>query len=461
MQTRHSSAYKSVQVDSSMKTAAYTDDFYLSRCRRQVEEKLGWGSSCNWSHADYLEASEKISEVSGISLSITTIKRVWGKVAYKGTPAVSTLNALAVYLGYENWRSFKQDQDTLLEEGKHEATQEAVPDETPASFTAPPPAKSSKRVHATPFITILLLLVAAAYFFSAKEKATEPVLEGNILFNSKAVTGSLPNTVIFNYDLSAFAFDSAFIQQDWDPSRRQKIDGKNKQLTSVYYYPGHFNAKLIVNDKVVKEHGLLVPTDGWLGIVDPEEASTPTYINPQDFSGRGSLSVSPEVLAEHHVNSQKSFYLTFSNAQRYEVDGDNFTLEAAVRNNIKEGGLTCQETYVLLGGETGIIWFPLSAPGCIGTLALRFGEVYVDGKLTDLSAFGADLSDWNHIRCQVKNRQVELFVNNRLIYASAFEKPLGKLMGLNFKFHGAGAVKYVRLLNAAGNVAYEDEFNTP
>lgn len=439
-------------------TEANTEDFYLSRCRQQVEEKLGWGSSSNWSHGDFLEASEKISEAAGITLSITTIKRIWGKVAYNGSPASSTLNALAMYLGHENWRSFKQSQEVLQEEKEEETKQEAISGKTEAQKATAPPAWSSKRGWGAAMLTLVVVLAAAVYLFSAKEKDSAPVVKGDILFNSEAVTNTLPNTVIFNYDLSAFEFDSAFIQQNWDPSRRQKIDRNNRQLTSVYYYPGHFNAKLIVNDQVVKEHGLLIPTDGWLGIVDPEEAVAPIYIPLKDLRGEGNLYVSPEVLAEYRVNPRKDFHFTYSNAQRFGVDGDNFILEAVVRNNIKEGGLTCQESYVLLDGETGIIWVPLSAPGCIGTLGLRFGEVYVDGKVTDLSAFGADLNNWNHIRYQVKNRQVELFVNNQLIYTSAFEKPIGELMGLNFKFHGAGAVDDVRLLHADGRVAFEDTF---
>src|SRR5579864_1019892 len=81
-------------------------------CKRLIEEKLGWGGSYQWTNQDFDLLSEKIYEVTGVTLSQTTLKRIWGKVKYDSAPTVTTLNTLAKFIGFENWRDFRQKQIT-------------------------------------------------------------------------------------------------------------------------------------------------------------------------------------------------------------------------------------------------------------------------------------------------------------------------------------------------------------
>lgn len=456
-QILHSSSYMFVLVDSSMKSYQIQEEDYLKICKRQVEEKLGWGSSDTWSHADFLEASEKISEEAGIQISVTTIKRLWGKVQYSGSPANATLNALAIYLGYKNWRDFKLAQDAI--KAKENIKEKDGNSAGPSIKITNSESKSKKRKNLlVPYLTALVVLITALYFLSSKEKDDEILVEGEVVFNSEPVTTGLPNTVVFNYDISAYNFDSAFIQQNWDHRRRQKIEKENKQMTSVYYYPGHFHAKLVLNDQVIKEHGLLVPTEGWLGIIDGEGFDFPEYISPEQLNHNSALHATPEVLQKRKVDTQKSYQLSYSNAKDFRVDGDNFVLETAIKNNLEEGGLMCQESGFLLDGESGIIMVPFSAPGCVGNLGLQFGDLFVNGKNTDLSVLGTDLSGWNRVIYAVKDKNAKVYLNDKLIYETSYNEPVGTIMGINFRFHGAGAVDYVRLKDAEGNVVFEDEF---
>lgn len=442
-----------------MKSDSKPEDYYLERCRQMVEEKLGWGSSNTWSHNDFVEASERISEEAGINLSVTTIKRIWGKVKHSGTPASNTLNALAVYLGFENWRSFKISQQS---EGEASLEKEGLPVESD-QFSLKEVRKPVKEIRNrrsifVPFFSAIILLIIVFFFQFAREKGVEYVPEETIVFHSEPVTTGLPNTVVFNYDISGFDFDSAFIQQNWDTRRRQRIEKENKQITSVYYFPGHFNAKLVIDNKVVKEHGLLIPSGGWLGLVEREGSVAPSYIMSEELKGDGTLYVKPEVLEEKRIDTGKDFRISYTNAREFGVDGDHFTFEAAVRNNFEDGGGVCQESTILIDCENGIFWIPLSSLGCVGNLNLQVGEVFVSGKTTDLSAFGTDLSGWNHIRCLVKDQQFELLVNDQIIYSVTYKEPVGNVMGISFRFQGAGAVDYVRLKDEKEKVVYEDEF---
>ena len=78
----------------------------IAKCRELIEKKLAWGKSDTWRSQDFETLSEKILEETKVMLSSTTLKRIWGKVSYESTPNMATLNALAQFAGYENWRVF-------------------------------------------------------------------------------------------------------------------------------------------------------------------------------------------------------------------------------------------------------------------------------------------------------------------------------------------------------------------
>ncbi|MGD2034528.1 MAG: hypothetical protein PVF73_05690, partial [Bacteroidales bacterium] len=82
----------------------------LSKCKREIIYKFSGNYSYQLKHTDFLLLSDEIAEASKITLSLTTLRRIF-KDEYKGIPKISTLNAFALYLGYENWKEYyKQNQ---------------------------------------------------------------------------------------------------------------------------------------------------------------------------------------------------------------------------------------------------------------------------------------------------------------------------------------------------------------
>ena len=62
----------------------------LLLCCKQVEQMLNWGDSEAWTNEDFEQLSEKIFEKTRVQLSISTLKRIWGKVRYDNFPATAT-----------------------------------------------------------------------------------------------------------------------------------------------------------------------------------------------------------------------------------------------------------------------------------------------------------------------------------------------------------------------------------
>src|SRR5258705_8199267 len=86
------------------------DAEYLQLCIRLIEQKLNWRPADEWRNYEFTELSEKILDSTGVNLSATTLKRIFGKLKYESLPSSATLNALSAFIGYESWMDFKSKQ---------------------------------------------------------------------------------------------------------------------------------------------------------------------------------------------------------------------------------------------------------------------------------------------------------------------------------------------------------------
>src|SRR5437868_14715181 len=82
---------------------------YLRHCRKLIEQKLNWRPAEEWRNYEFDQLSEKILDATGVNLSTTTLKRVFGKIKYESLPSSVTLNTLANYTGFPSWMAFKSE----------------------------------------------------------------------------------------------------------------------------------------------------------------------------------------------------------------------------------------------------------------------------------------------------------------------------------------------------------------
>jgi hypothetical protein len=402
---------------------------YLSQCRSLIEEKLGWGNSVDWQNQDFENLSERIFEETKVLLSTSTLKRIWGKVRYQSTPNTTTLDGLAQFVGYPDWRTFKASKSQSLEDKKIEST--------------------PKRVLNWPFkkvlfIAVLILFTIFTGFWLGKKNGKLLQYE-NVQFTSKPVTLGLPNTVIFQYDASHSTADSVFIQQSWDPGRRFRVDKQLHEYTSTYYLPGYYRAKLILNDSIVKEHDVYIATEGWIGMI--ENNPIPVYLPNDLFKARTTMGIYEKDLLEQKIEIQKEVPVcTITKVDTsIDVPSENFSLLAQLTNTYNKSDGICQKTYITLFGTEGVIEIPLSRIGCVGEIGLMIGMNYIDGRTSDLSGFGVDFKKEVELRCETKNQKIEIRVNDHIAYTGEFKQNIGRLVGAKIKFIGTGVVHYFEL----------------
>lgn len=417
----------------------------LIDCRRRIEQQIALGASESWTTADYERLSEAILSKTGVRLSVTTLKRVWGKIRYDSSPTITTLNALAQYIGYANWQDFSQ-------------VSTDVPLPAPKTQAGPPagrPRSSLLLTWGLPLGACLLGLLLLVYFTGAQRVSPD-----DYSFRSRPVTKGLPNSVIFEYDASRAPTDSVFIQQSWDAGRRQRVDRAGHRHTSIYYYPGYFRAKLVVGEQVVAEHDLLIRSNGWhVAIL---EDPVPVYVKAADVIGQGRLHVPVSLLQRHGIPLQPRPPVV---RYRYveEMRGlrsDNFVLETRLRNEYGEGAAACQHSRVLVHGKGEVFIIPLSAKGCVSDLYLTVAGHEVSGRQADLSAFGVEHGQWVDLRLEVTAGRAKVYLNGRLAYQTRIPTSPVDLVGISYDFSGTGSVDYCRLAQPDGGVVFSEGFES-
>ncbi|WP_431213238.1 hypothetical protein ACQ86N_47840 [Puia sp. P3] len=262
-----------------------TQEAAIGRCRSLIEDSLGWGDTASWTNDDFSTLSERLFEETGVRLSVSTLKRVWGKVKYDSSPTLATLNTLARYAGFEGWRDFLQrsNQPAAAAPTPPPPAPETTPTPTPPppAQTPEPKPKPARRSYTTPIIIISSTIIAVVSLLSARLIHHNSTVIGPPRFDARRTSDQLPNSVVFDYDATSFHPHSVIIQQSWDTRRRESVNPDGKQHTSLYYSPGYFRAKLIVDNEIKMQTDVFVPSGGWKGIVQKDPI--PIYLKADEI----------------------------------------------------------------------------------------------------------------------------------------------------------------------------------
>ncbi|MNS77103.1 hypothetical protein D3C72_1106770 [compost metagenome] len=348
---------------------------------------------------------------------------------------------MAQYLGYEDWRAFR-----------NAYVQKEITQNQLYNKSAVEPQVSVRKKYGSILIiaisSVIVLVVVLLFGNSFVQKKKH--FNGNAFhFSSKTMlTQGLPNSVVFDYDASAAnEDDSVFIAQSWDTSRKTQVDRNDKHHSAIYYYPGYFRAKLIIGDKIVREHDIQIKTDGWLGLVEAAWGKEPLYFKKTEITLPHEIAVTQELLKSYKVDLlPEAPPVRFYNQKNMTgVMTNNFSFETDIKTGIVNSGNICQRVEVLLQSKNDIFIIPLVNTACIGDIALTAGGFYTDSKQDDLSGFGCDLSEWTKLKIVCKNQQIRFWINDKPVYATTIKNAPTEIVGLQYRFKGAGFIRNTRL----------------
>lgn len=421
---------------------------YLEIYKKQKEADLGWGDCSTWTNQDFEKLSELIFEKTAVRLSESTLKRVWGKVKYDSIPTVTTLNTLAQFSGHENWRSFKAANGFKNGNGHDHADEH--PDiiiKRPEVISSVSEKNNARRRLVLAGITGITVLLLAILILNINLTAPpEKVDLSQVLFDFKIVSNELPNSVVFNYEVGDNKIDTLKIQQSWDPQKQALVSPAKHQHTSIYYYPGFFVAKLIADNVILKEQDIFIKTDGWKGII--EQSPVPTYLSKAEINlNQNRMSIEQGILtAKTSKTVFNGIWTNFYNVGNFDtISSDDFDFEATLQNTSTPEESVCRQTKITILTTKSAITLPLSAKGCSSALSVYNGEELISGKDTDLSMFGCDFSVPQILSCEMRNKEMIIYLNKSPIFKSLHKSDLGRIVGLIISFEGTGRISDVDL----------------
>jgi hypothetical protein len=124
-----------------------------------------------------------------------------------------------------------------------------------------------------------------------------------------------------------------------------------------------------------------------------------------------------------------------------------------VKNSFDDGSNACHFARVLIECKDDMIIIPLAAKTCVGDLSLYFCGWQAESRSADLSGFGCDLTQWTSLRVETVHKTATIYVNNKKVYSLTFPHEPKGIVGVQYQFYGAAAVKETRF--TAGGKVYE------
>ena len=451
---------------------------HIEECLRLIEIKWQRGSREEWTSYDFDKLNTAIFDATGVSLSISTLKRLFGKVSYPNLPSVHTLNTLARFAGFEDWNDFRQHHP-LPTQPPPQTTLFTAPQPTllttpqTTSYTNPPtpqtnpqpnygefatiknpdtPTPPTKKTRLTRWWALLLLPLAILLYSLLSTRNSTHTLPDPSAFSfscNKVQSEGAPNSVVFHYKTPVSSNDSVFISQTWDLSRKTAVPADGTEHSAIYYYPGYFVAKLIVDTQIVRTHTLMITSDGWLALADGNPV--PIYFKKEEVARKEGIEVDSATLERYHLALQPAppktrlFYMKDMGA----LSDTSFTFETTLKTGFTRGSAICQNVQVLIQCKDDIIIIPLAAKACIGDLSLYAAGAGATSRNADLSGFGSDLTQWTILKVTSENHQMTFFVNGKQAYSLHFPHDPIDIVGVQYRFSGPCAVKNARF--TAGN----------
>jgi hypothetical protein len=409
----------------------------IQRLVQKIEHQLGWGSGEDWSNKDFEALSEQIFNSTKKRLSVTTLKRIWGRAELVANPSLATLDILSEFVGHKNWREYTASSNST---------------QGPSVSTLP-----RKRVRQLVILglSVLVALLIRVYYTSSfkTEKSKANIDPSHFTFESKVVSSGIPNSVVFKYN-AAKADDTSEIeiQQDWDERKRITVKKEDSIATSIYYRPGFFKSKLVVNGTIVKEDDVFITTEGWLGTINKD--FVPIYLEEGEISHETHIGVDEKTLSTYQIDSKvtevtTSLYYVNDFPDLYTND---FHVSMLVKNDFEKTLGGCQEVEIYVLYDGGAIGIPLGRKGCISNLNLMAFGQYINGKKNDLSAFGVDFNEYVQVSCSANKEALKFFVNGNMAYTLPMGNKLYSIKGISIHFEGSGSVKDVTFKNSKGQV---------
>lgn len=416
----------------------------LDRCKRDIIEKYSGNREFVLKHSDYLTLAGEIYNASRILLSLSTLRRLFDE-NYSGSPKISTLNALAIYLGYDNWKEYyKENKGGKYGIGK---------------------AKNKLSPRKKALIFIIILVLPCIYFIITKSLSfgNDLVTDITFFYNTDFDSTRIPVTVTFNYNIKHIKKDSVYFHpmgyQGKDDIRF--LNPQDTTATYTYLYPGCYYPKLVVNGEIIAQQRINFNTNKWIASILKQKPFYVKYISDEDIFKHGEMAFTDDILkkADYPLSEvEQTCYHLFKDFSN--LNGDSICFETRIKNELIERSANSGIIVIDLFFEAAAIHMTFDdEKTSYQDLGLLIIDNYHSSDTQNLSFLNRNFKDWSKIKFNTSNNKFNLFTDDSLVFETGYKKKTGELMGIRYTFNGLGEVDYIRFYDQGGKLIYNDEFD--
>lgn len=402
-------------------------DFFkqLDVCCQKVAKKVGKETIADWKNSDYIRLSGLLYRQTKITISENTLKRIFGKLktSTRYYPQKATRDALAQFIGYRDWHEFELLCAPVTQVPSIDHTlQKKVP--------------ARKKGNSSFYVLLGVLLISVIAFLGILHYRNRPIQDATLICLNPE--GKTPHSAIFKVDRQGTGQTSLLL--DFGDSRPNRTIFKDSLVNHFYETPGRYFPVLYYKNMPIDTAIVYLRTEGWSAIGSMQHDTTRVYpILNKNLLNADLPKASLDDVYHAGIDTNRTFFLSYTNIKPTQISADNFELTTYVKTSPTRPGVRCSQVNFTIYGENGLHSFTVMKPECVAWSYCQFSENNRYGASSDLRQLGHDLQNGGRICLRISNKQVNLFINDKLIMKTAYKKAIDKLMGIKIAFAGAGS----------------------
>jgi hypothetical protein len=150
------------------------------------------------------------------------------------------------------------------------------------------------------------------------------------------------------------------------------------------------------------------------------------------------------------------FSSSFFKVKDFDIDGDNFTFKC--RYMVEKSPSICHSFELKIFADSGHHELEIFNKGCAQYNFVSPSDLYFGGKFENLTQLTAEAGKWHELEIKVKNKKFAVILDGDEKFKALYNRKMGRLSVLKFRFKGFGKMDYVKMLNAKGDLVENDEY---
>ena len=407
----------------------------LDICCKKVAQTVGEKSILEWKNSDYIKLSGLLHRKTKVHLSENTLKRIFGKLK-KPTryyPQKATRDALAQFIGFRDWYEFE-----LLNPVTEKVDLIAVPDKVD-SKSKEIGSKKKGYIYLA-LVVVIMAIIGIYYFVNNKDEVN------NVKLTCLNPEGKSPHSAIFKLAIKgSIPDDSSTFFIDFGDGKTKRSATTNAAVNHYYETPGRYFPVLFHKNTPIDTAYVYLQSKGWNVIATMLYDTTRVYPILKRIVNESDYHVTAKELSTAGVDTNKTFFVSFSNVRPSHISADNFEFGADIITSAERAGVRCSQVDIAVFGDRGNHSLSIMKPECTAWSSYKFSEMARKGEKDDLRQLGYDLTGGGQVKLRVRNQHVALIINNKEIFKTQYKVAIGKLMGFKIMFAGIGSFKNFNL----------------